>query len=331
MIDNPLNTNLDITKTVTLIAELKGDKFHITSVQSGKWTSTDDLEHELPASDNKYDISASVNGTNHTGLKEEVENINTIPGLNNDLIQSIINDHEYGSILALSYVINANSGSIDADPNRPAEPDTPNVDPDIGVTPDDSKPAEPDTPNVDPDMGVTPDDSKPAKPDTPNVDPDMGVTPENPSNPGYNDGSNNSGNNSGSSDSTENTEPKPEESPKDETNVNDSIRPLPEKVDDDKNSNQNTDSSQSKSDQNNTVTSGNTANKKAVVVPLSESSVVSQSNNVTDDLTTAKITDQATLPQTGEENSKLTTMGIIMAGLANALTTLGMAIKKKKN
>ena len=180
-------------------------------------------------------------------------------------------------------------------------------------------------------MGVTPDDSKPAKPDTPNVDPDMGVTPENPSNPGYNDGSNNSGNNSGSSDSTENTEPKPEESPKDETNVNDSIRPLPEKVDDDKNSNQNTDSSQSKSDQNNTVTSGNTANKKAVVVPLSESSVVSQSNNVTDDLTTAKITDQATLPQTGEENSKLTTMGIIMAGLANALTTLGMAIKKKKN
>ena len=328
MIDNPLNTNLDITKTVTLIAELKGDKFHITSVQSGKWTSTDDLEHELPASDNKYDISASVNGTNHTGLKEEVENINTIPGLNNDLIQSIINDHEYGSILALSYVINANSGSIDADPNRPAEPDTPNVDPDIGVTPDDSKPAEPDTPNVDPDMGVTPDDSKP---DTPNVDPDMGVTPENPSNPGYNDGSNNSGNNSGSSDSTENTEPKPEESPKDETNVNDSIRPLPEKVDDDKNSNQNTDSSQSKSDQNNTVTSGNTANKKAVVVPLSESSVVSQSNNVTDDLTTAKITDQATLPQTGEENSKLTTMGIIMAGLANALTTLGMAIKKKKN
>ncbi|WP_302910976.1 LPXTG cell wall anchor domain-containing protein [Lactobacillus acidophilus] len=295
MINGLPNITVDVTKKVTLTAELKGDKFHITSVTSGKWTSDSNLGQKLPESDNKYDISATVNGNDHAGLKAEVENTNTIPGLDSDLIQSIINNHEYGSLLQLSYVINANPGS--ADPDKPAEPDTPNV------------------------------------------DPDMGVDPENPSNPDDNNGSgdsNNSGNNPGSSDSTENTTPKPEEGPevKPVTTPTEFTPPLSEDIeDDDKKANPDSDSAQSESNKDNkgkTVTGSKATGKKATIISLSESITASQNSSANSQNSLATTDNEIALPQTGENKDNLSMMGIIMAGLAGALTTLGTAIKKKK-
>ncbi|MCT3620666.1 LPXTG cell wall anchor domain-containing protein [Lactobacillus acidophilus] len=295
MINGLPNITVDVTKKVTLTAELKGDKFHITSVTSGKWTSDSNLGQKLPESDNKYDISATVNGNDHAGLKAEVENTNTIPGLDSDLIQSIINNHEYGPLLQLSYVINANPGS--ADPDKPAEPDTPNV------------------------------------------DPDMGVDPENPSNPDDNNGSgdsNNSGNNPGSSDSTENTTPKPEEGPevKPVTTPTEFTPPLSEDIeDDDKKANPDSDSAQSESNKDNkgkTVTGSKATGKKATIISLSESITASQNSSANSQNSLATTDNEIALPQTGENKDNLSMMGIIMAGLAGALTTLGTAIKKKK-
>lgn len=295
MINGLPNITVDVTKKVTLTAELKGDKFHITSVTSGKWTSDSNLGQKLPESDNKYDISATVNGNDHAGLKAEVENTNTIPGLDSDLIQSIINNHEYGSLLQLSYVINANPGS--ADPDKPAEPDTPNV------------------------------------------DPDMGVDPENPSNPDDNNGSgdsNNSGNNPGSSDSTENTTPKPEEGPevKPVTTPTEFTPPLSEDIeDDDKKANPDSDSAQSESNKDNkgkTVTGSKATGKKATIISLSESITASQNSSANSQNSLATTDNEIALPQTGENKDNLSMVGIIMAGLAGALTTLGTAIKKKK-
>ncbi|WP_260205366.1 LPXTG cell wall anchor domain-containing protein [Lactobacillus acidophilus] len=296
MINGLPNITVDVTKKVTLTAKLKGDKFHLTSVTSGKWTSDSNLGQKLPESDNKYDISATVNGNDHAGLKAEVENTNTIPGLDSDLIQSIINNHEYGSLLQLSYVINANPGS--ADPDKPAEPDTPNV------------------------------------------DSDMGVDPENPSNPDDNNGSddsNNSGNNPGSSDSTENITPKPEEGPevKPVTTPTEFTPPLSEDIeDDDKKANPDSDSAQSESNKDNkgkTVTGSKATGKKAIIISLSESATASQNSSANSQNSLATTDKEIALPQTGENKDNLSMMGIIMAGLAGALTTLGTTIKKKKN
>ena len=70
--------------------------------------------------------------------------------------------------------------------------------------------------------------------------------------------------------------------------------------------------------------------KKATIISLSESITASQNSSANSQNSLATTDNEIALPQTGENKDNLSMMGIIMAGLAGALTTLGTAIKKKK-
>ena len=174
------------------------------------------------------------------------------------------------------------------------KPEDPKPEPeDPKPEPEDPKP-EPEDPK--PESNPDPEPDKPAEPDTPNVDEEIFVTP------------------------LPEEVPEPEETPS--APEEDFVRPLPEQEDDLKDE----------------TTPQTSETKEKTVSPLPESVVETTTAKAQEETATPQATSVVTsteneiaLPETGEKKNNLITMGLVMTGLATAIATLGLAIKKKKN